>query len=139
MLGLELSAVSLRLLRYCRGSYWTGLRGALQPLFHSHGLQSYQPLVEAAVEELAADLAPAAAAGGSVDMHAAMCNVALKAIGEAAFGYVEWGHRLAQQQQQQHCWSGSGAGGASYDQQHAAEPLLRVFCSAASCWQLCRW
>ncbi|WIA07921.1 hypothetical protein OEZ85_007399 [Tetradesmus obliquus] len=71
---------------FAKGSYWTGLRGALQPLFHSHGLQSYQPLVEAAVEELAADLAPAAAAGGSVDMHAAMCNVALKAIGEAAFG-----------------------------------------------------
>jgi cytochrome P450 len=74
------------LLLCCRGSYWTGLRGALQPLFHSHGLKSYQPLVEAAVEELADDLAPAAAEGASVDMHAAMCNVALKAIGEAAFG-----------------------------------------------------
>jgi hypothetical protein len=45
--------------------------------------------VEAAVEELAADLGPAAAEGDSVDMHAAMCNVALKAIGEAAFGCVK--------------------------------------------------
>eukprot|EP00882_Tetradesmus_deserticola_P026751 GHRQ01029541.1.p1 GENE.GHRQ01029541.1~~GHRQ01029541.1.p1 ORF type:complete len:239 (+),score=91.55 GHRQ01029541.1:2-718(+) len=71
---------------FAKGSYWTGLRGALQPLFHSHGLKSYQPLVEAAVEQLAADLAPAADSGASMDMHAAMCNVALKAIGEAAFG-----------------------------------------------------
>lgn len=70
----------------CRGSYWTGLRGALQPMFHSTGLASYQPLVEAAVEELCADLEPSAAAGDSVDMHAAMGNVALKAMGEAAFG-----------------------------------------------------
>eukprot|EP00878_Enallax_costatus_P020682 GHUV01021871.1.p1 GENE.GHUV01021871.1~~GHUV01021871.1.p1 ORF type:complete len:448 (+),score=109.54 GHUV01021871.1:312-1655(+) len=71
---------------FSKGSYWTGLRGALQPLFHSTGLQSYQPLVEAAVAELCDDLAPAAAAGDSVDMHAALCNVALKAVGEAAFG-----------------------------------------------------
>lgn len=70
----------------CRGSYWTGLRGSLQPLFHSTGLQSYQPLIEAAVAELCDDLAPAARDGSSVDMHAALSNVALKAIGEAAFG-----------------------------------------------------
>ena len=70
----------------CRGSYWTGLRGALQPMFHSTGLASYQPLVEAAVEELCCELQPVAAAGDSVDMHAALGNVALKAVGEAAFG-----------------------------------------------------
>ena len=63
-----------------------GLRGALQPLFHSHGLQSYQPLVETAVEELCEELRNPAGSGASVDMHAALCNVALKAIGEAAFG-----------------------------------------------------
>jgi hypothetical protein len=68
-------------------------------MFHSTGLASYQPLVEAAAEELCAELKPAAAAGkggagaagaagGSVDMHAALGNVALKAIGEAAFGWV---------------------------------------------------
>jgi hypothetical protein len=73
-------------------------------MFHSTGLASYQPLVEAAAEELCAELKPAAAAAaaaagtdaksagaaeeaaGSVDMHAALGNVALKAIGEAAFG-----------------------------------------------------
>lgn len=38
--------------------------------------------------ELCDDLAPAARAGGTVDMHAALCNVALKAVGEAAFGCV---------------------------------------------------
>jgi hypothetical protein len=71
-------------------------------MFHSTGLASYQPLVEAAAEELCTELKPAAAAAaartdgnsagaaeeaaGSVDMHAALGNVALKAIGEAAFG-----------------------------------------------------
>lgn len=64
------------------------MRGSLQPLFHSTGLKAYQPLVETAVEELCGDLAPAAKANASVDMHAALCNVALKAIGEAAFGWV---------------------------------------------------
>lgn len=58
----------------------------MQPLFHSNGLASYQPLVEAAVEELCCDLRTAAGSGASVDMHAAMGNVALKAMGEAAFG-----------------------------------------------------
>jgi cytochrome P450 len=58
----------------------------MQPLFHSNGLQSYQPLVEAAVEELCTELQHSADSGDSVDMHAALCNVALKAIGEAAFG-----------------------------------------------------
>jgi hypothetical protein len=55
-------------------------------MFHSTGLASYQPLVEAAAEELRGELQPAAASGDSVDMHAALGNVALKAIGEAAFG-----------------------------------------------------
>jgi hypothetical protein len=55
-------------------------------MFHSTGLASYQPLVEAAVEELCCELQPVAAAGDSVDMHAALGNVALKAVGEAAFG-----------------------------------------------------
>lgn len=63
-----------------------GLRGSLQPLFHSTGLQAYQPLVEAAVDELCSELQRPVAAKASVDMHAALCNVALKAIGEAAFG-----------------------------------------------------
>eukprot|EP00775_Hariotina_reticulata_P005689 gene5689-5927_t len=58
----------------------------MQPLFHSTGLQSYQPLVEAAVEELCTELQRSADAGSRVDMHAALCNIALKAIGEAAFG-----------------------------------------------------
>ena len=55
-------------------------------MFHSKGLASYQPLIESAVEELCCELRPAAASGASVDMHAAMGNVALKAMGEAAFG-----------------------------------------------------
>jgi hypothetical protein len=55
-------------------------------MFHSTGLAAYQPHMEEAVEELRAELQPAAAAGGSVDMHAALGNVALKAVGEAAFG-----------------------------------------------------
>ncbi|KAF8072353.1 D-xylose-proton symporter [Scenedesmus sp. PABB004] len=71
---------------FSKGAYWMGLRGALQPLFHSTGLRSYQPLVEAAVSELAGELSKSAAAGASVDMHAALANVALKSIGEAAFG-----------------------------------------------------
>lgn len=55
-------------------------------MFHSTSLAAYQPLVETAVEELCQDLQPAAASGDSVDMHAALGNVALKAVGEAAFG-----------------------------------------------------
>lgn len=74
------------MLCWYRGSYWSSVRGSLQPLFHSTGLQSYQPLVEGAVAELCDDLAPAAREGLSMDMHAALSNVALKAIGEAAFG-----------------------------------------------------
>jgi cytochrome P450 len=57
------------------------VRGALQPLFHANGLASYHRITSAAVTELEADLAAAAREGVSVDMAAAMCNLALKVGG----------------------------------------------------------
>lgn len=87
---------------FAKGTYWNGLRSALQPMFHSTGLASHQPLVEAAVEELCEDLKPAADAGGSVDMHAALGNVALKAIGEAAFGVKFDTHTVVDGQMAEH-------------------------------------
>jgi len=69
-----------------RGSYWSSTRAALQPLFHSTGLASYHKITAGAVTELEADLAAAAKEGVPVDVAAAMCNLALKVVGEAAFG-----------------------------------------------------
>ena len=51
-----------------------------------HSLASYCSLVKTGTEELAAELATAAKTNKSVDINAAMCNLTLKAIGEAAFG-----------------------------------------------------
>lgn len=61
-----------------RGSYWSGVRGALQPLFHATGLASYHRITATAVTELEEDLTAAAKKGLPVDMAAAMCNLALK-------------------------------------------------------------
>jgi cytochrome P450 len=61
-----------------RGAYWSSVRGALQPLFHATGLASYHQITAGAVAELEADLAAAAKEGVSVDVAAAMCNLALK-------------------------------------------------------------
>ncbi|KIZ05238.1 hypothetical protein MNEG_2718 [Monoraphidium neglectum] len=71
---------------FAKGAYWSSVRGALQPLFHATGLASYHQITAGAVAELEADLAAAAKEGVSVDVAAAMCNLALKVIGEAAFG-----------------------------------------------------
>lgn len=62
------------------------MRGALQPLFHATGLATYHKITAGAVAELEADLSAAAKEGVSVDVAAAMCNLALKVVGEAAFG-----------------------------------------------------
>lgn len=70
--------------RTCSGAYWTSTRAALQPLFHSTGLASYHASTAAAVGELEADLAAAAAEGVPVDMAAGMCNLALKARAHCA-------------------------------------------------------
>ncbi|GBF94618.1 thromboxane-A synthase [Raphidocelis subcapitata] len=73
-------------LTFAQGPYWSSTRAALQPLFHSSGLASYHRITSEAVGELEGDLAAAAAEGAPVDVAAAMCNLALKVVGEAAFG-----------------------------------------------------
>lgn len=70
------------------GAYWSSTRAALQPLFHSTGLASYHSITSAAVGELEADLAAAAAEGVPVDMAAAMCNMALKVGGAWKRGHA---------------------------------------------------
>ncbi|KAI8468880.1 MAG: cytochrome P450 [Monoraphidium minutum] len=71
---------------FAKGAYWSSVRGALQPLFHATGLAAYHKITSGAVSELEESLAAAAAEGTPVDAAAAMCNLALKVIGEAAFG-----------------------------------------------------
>ena len=37
----------------CRGKYWTGLRSACEPMFHTSSLTSFAPLMNAAAQKLA--------------------------------------------------------------------------------------
>ena len=36
----------------CRGKYWTGLRSACEPMFHTSSLASFAPLMNAAARKL---------------------------------------------------------------------------------------
>jgi cytochrome P450 len=66
---------------FAKGQYWSTVRGALQPLFHSSGLKGYHQSAAAAAAALAEEWGQAADAGEPVDAAAAMCNLALEVWG----------------------------------------------------------
>lgn len=73
------------LLHYCRGRYWTGLRAACEPVFHSDKLQSYVPITNTALTSLIQKL-DAVQADGPVEINLALAGMTMDVIGASAFG-----------------------------------------------------
>ncbi|KAK9820625.1 hypothetical protein WJX72_012453 [[Myrmecia] bisecta] len=69
-----------------RGAYWTTLRAAMQPLFHTSSLVSYDPIMNQALDTLLANLEAPAASGEPVDMWNQLGRMTMQVLGTAAFG-----------------------------------------------------
>ncbi len=71
----------------CRGRYWTGLRAACEPVFHSDKLETYMPVANKAMTSLADKLA-AVQSQGPVQINVVLAGMTMDVIGGSAFGYV---------------------------------------------------
>ena len=69
----------------CRGRYWTGLRAACEPVFHSDKLQTYAPIANKAMSSLVEKLR-AVQAQGPVQINLALAGMTMDVIGGSAFG-----------------------------------------------------
>ncbi|KAL3142384.1 hypothetical protein ABBQ38_002720 [Trebouxia sp. C0009 RCD-2024] len=68
-----------------KGRYWTGLRAACEPVFHSDKLQSYVPITNMAMTSLIQKL-DAVQAEGPVEINLALAGMTMDVIGASAFG-----------------------------------------------------
>ena len=68
-----------------RGKYWTGLRAACEPVFHSDKLQSYVPITNTALTSLI-DKLEGIQAKGPVEINLALAGMTMAVIGASAFG-----------------------------------------------------
>ncbi|KAL3152434.1 hypothetical protein ABBQ32_001484 [Trebouxia sp. C0010 RCD-2024] len=68
-----------------KGRYWTGLRAACEPVFHSDKLQSYVPITNTALTSLIQKL-DAVQADGPVEINLALAGMTMDVIGASAFG-----------------------------------------------------
>ena len=71
----------------CRGRYWTGIRAACEPLFHSEQLQTYVPIANKAVDTMMNRLA-AVKPDEPVEINLALAGFTMDTIGGTAFGWV---------------------------------------------------
>lgn len=69
----------------CRGRYWTGLRAACEPVFHSDKLETYMPIANKAMTSLADKLA-AVQSQGPVQINVVLAGMTMDVIGGSAFG-----------------------------------------------------
>lgn len=70
---------------YHRGRYWSGVRAACEPVFHSEKLQTYVPIVNRAMSSLVEKLG-AVQAEGPVQINLALAGMTMDVIGGSAFG-----------------------------------------------------
>ena len=68
-----------------RGKYWSGIRAACEPLFHSQQLRTYAPVVNKAVDAMIAKLA-LLKPGQPVEINLALAGFTMDTIGAAVFG-----------------------------------------------------
>lgn len=68
-----------------RGRYWTGIRAACEPVFHSDKLQSYVPITNSAMTQLIQKLGDVQAEG-PVEINLALAGMTMDVIGASAFG-----------------------------------------------------
>ncbi|DBA91062.1 TPA: hypothetical protein ACH3X2_004165 [Trebouxia sp. C0005] len=68
-----------------RGRYWTGLRAACEPVFHSDKLETYMPIANKAMTSLADKLA-AVQSQGPVQINVVLAGMTMDVIGGSAFG-----------------------------------------------------
>jgi len=73
------------LVHYYRGRYWTGIRAACEPVFHSDKLQSYVPITNTALTSLIQKL-DAVQTEGPVEINLALAGMTMDVIGASAFG-----------------------------------------------------
>ena len=71
----------------CRGRYWTGIRAACEPLFHSEQLQTYVPIASKAVDAMLDKLANIQP-DEPVEINLTLAGFTMDTIGSTAFGWV---------------------------------------------------
>ena len=69
----------------CRGRYWSGIRAACEPVFHSDKLQTYVPIANKAMNSLI-DKLRAVPAQSPVQINLALAAMTMDVIGGSAFG-----------------------------------------------------
>ena len=70
---------------FSRGRYWSGIRAACEPVFHSDKLQTYVPVANKAMTSLV-DKLSAAQSQGPVQINLALAGMTMDVIGGSAFG-----------------------------------------------------
>lgn len=68
-----------------RGRYWSGIRAACEPVFHSDKLQTYVPVANKSMTSLV-DKLSAAQSQGPVQINLALAGMTMDVIGGSAFG-----------------------------------------------------